>query len=643
MAMAQNAPELAMSHEPKVATPLYEATEKELVKGQEGHSSHTDSVAHPPALVEFDADLEGEEPTEEELRTLTRVSGKIPWSAYTIAFVELCERFGYYGCQVLYTNFVQQDMPPGSTTGRDLRPGDAAQPGALGMGQRASFGIGTFNQFWAYSTPILGAYIADEYLGRFNTIFIAIFIAIVGHLILVISALPPVLASGHALAPFIIGVICLGLGTGAFKSNISPLIAEQYKQTKLRVIVDPKTGERVISDPNVTLSRIFLYFYLMINAGSLTGQISMVYVERYVGFWCAFLLPALMFCLCPAVLWFCRNKYIRSPPTGSVVSRAVKLLAFATKGKWSINPVTTRKNFKSEAFWNDVKPSTLGSNKPKWMIFDDAWVDQVARGLRACSCFIWIPLYWLAYNQMNNNLTSQAATMRLGGVPNDVITNLNPISLIIFIPLVDNFLYPALRKAGIRFTPIKRMAVGFIMASLSMIAATVIQYYIYKKGACGKYMNDCDEKAPISVWVQTLPYVLIGFSEIFTSVTGLEYAFTKAPQNMRSLVTSYWHFMSAFSNAIGQALVSLAEDPLLVWNYGVVAILAAVGGILFWLHQRPTDKREDILNMLPDSTYMGKDRRHSVIEEGILAPTVHEKTTVPVEKSSVEKTSVEKS
>jgi hypothetical protein len=27
------------------------------------------------------------------------------------------------------------------------------------------------------------------------------------------------------------------------------------------------------------------------------------------------------------------------------------------------------------------------------MQFDDAWVDQVARGLRACSCFTWIPLY----------------------------------------------------------------------------------------------------------------------------------------------------------------------------------------------------------------------------------------------------------
>lgn len=39
--------------------------------------------------------------TEEELHTLRRVSGKIPWPAFTIAFVELCERFSYYGTTVV--------------------------------------------------------------------------------------------------------------------------------------------------------------------------------------------------------------------------------------------------------------------------------------------------------------------------------------------------------------------------------------------------------------------------------------------------------------------------------------------------------------------------------------------------------------
>ena len=41
--------------------------------------------------------LRREHPTEDEMRTLRRVSDKIPWPAFTIAFVELCERFSYYG------------------------------------------------------------------------------------------------------------------------------------------------------------------------------------------------------------------------------------------------------------------------------------------------------------------------------------------------------------------------------------------------------------------------------------------------------------------------------------------------------------------------------------------------------------------
>jgi POT family proton-dependent oligopeptide transporter len=57
-----------------------------------------------------------------------------------------------------------------------------------------------------------------------------------------------------------------------------------------------KKGERVLMDPAVTVSRVYLYFYLMVNIGSLAGSISMVYAEKYVGFWLSFLLPTLMLC-----------------------------------------------------------------------------------------------------------------------------------------------------------------------------------------------------------------------------------------------------------------------------------------------------------------------------------------------------------
>jgi|SRR5690242_5243554 len=102
-AAGPNQVDMALSNEPKIATPLYEVNEKQALAGEKRHSSSGTSHELDAAPVEFEADLIGETPTEEELKTLRRVSGKIPWQIFTIAFVELCERFGYYGCQVLCT------------------------------------------------------------------------------------------------------------------------------------------------------------------------------------------------------------------------------------------------------------------------------------------------------------------------------------------------------------------------------------------------------------------------------------------------------------------------------------------------------------------------------------------------------------
>ncbi|KAB8205646.1 POT family-domain-containing protein [Aspergillus parasiticus] len=554
-----------------------------------------------------DTDLQKTYPTDEELRTLRRVCGKIPWTSYTVAFVELCERFSYYGTTAVFVNFIQRPMPAGSSTGATY---DSSRvPGALDMGQQASTGLTLFNSFWSYIMPTAGAFVADQYLGRFRTIMYSIAAALLGHLVLVISAIPSVISHPQgAIACFSIGLIIMGVGTGGFKSNISPLIAEQYRE-EYPYIKTLASGERVIVDPAITIQRIYLYYYLTVNIGSITGQVSMVYAERYVGFWLSYFLPTCLFLWCPTVLFLCRNKYYRVKPQGSVYGQAFRLWKLAMKGRWSLNPVRLFKR-NDKPFWESVKPSALGPNRPQWMTFDDEWVDEVARGLKACKVFLWYPLFWLAYNQMLNNLTSQAATMHLGGVPNDIINNLNPLALIICIPIFDRVIYPGLRHLGFNFTPIKRITCGFVVAGCSMIAATVIQHYIYVKGPCGKEANYCLDEygkySPISVWTQAIIYILGGISEIFASITSLEYAFTKAPKNMRSIVQAVALFMNAFSSAIGQAFVGLSKDPLLVYNYMVVTILAFVGAIGFWLSNYKLDRREDELNNLPQSKYTEK-------------------------------------
>jgi POT family proton-dependent oligopeptide transporter len=251
--------------------------------------------------------------------------------------------------------------------------------------------------------------LADEYFGRYLTIQYANIIAIIGHILLIFSAIPQVITKPDtSIAIFSVGLIIMGIGTGGFKSNISPLIAEQYKDQKAYVRVR-KNGNKEIVDPATTTARIYIYFYFLINCGSLTGSLAMVYSERkslvstgiklayanstsdFVGFWLSYTLPTICYLLCPLMLLFFKKHYKLSPPTGSVMGRAAKLIRLAFKK-------STKKNcLKDEGFWERVKPSTIranGETPPAWMTFDDAWVDEVRRGVIACKVFLWYPLYW---------------------------------------------------------------------------------------------------------------------------------------------------------------------------------------------------------------------------------------------------------
>lgn len=74
------------------------------------------------------------------------------------------------------------------------------------------------NAFWSYVMPLAGAYMADQYWGRFRTIMFSIAAALLGHIILIVSALPPVIAHPNgAIACFSIGLLIMGVGTGGFK------------------------------------------------------------------------------------------------------------------------------------------------------------------------------------------------------------------------------------------------------------------------------------------------------------------------------------------------------------------------------------------------------------------------------------------
>ncbi|KAJ3567978.1 hypothetical protein NP233_g6016 [Leucocoprinus birnbaumii] len=554
-----------------------------------------------------DSIIEGSEGvTQKDLETYRHVADRLPMSAWLVVIVEFAERWTYYGTTNVYNNYIRAGLPPGSTTGAVIAANrDVGVAGALGLGVQKSFAVRTFNTFFVYVTPWIGGVLADTVWGRYKTILIFSIVTLMGHIILVGSAVPSSLQHPNsALGLLVLSIVVMGIGAGAIKSNVSPMIAEQYTG-KLRKETLP-SGEIVIKSPAVTVQSIYLWFYAAINFGS-CGAISAAFLARDHGYWPTFLVPTGIFCLVPLVLLFGKKYYVLTPPRGSILLETFRVIGLALGPRWSLNPITTIRNIRAPDFWDPAKPSFYEAGKvPAKITWDDEFVGEVGRTLNACNVFFFFPFYWLCYSQIDGNLGTMAAAMTLHGTPNDLIQNLNPISIIIMIPIFDYVIYPFLRRRGINFSPIKRIYAGFLVAGLAMVYAAVLQHYLFKMSPChDNEPSECLDPvsgnplpAPINVWVVSGPYILVGMSEIFASITSLEYAFTKAPKRMRSVVMALSQFQNALSSALNFALISVNVEPKFAWLFGSFAVTVWVIGTIFFIVFRDLDRREAELNQI---------------------------------------------
>ncbi|PKX90380.1 peptide MFS transporter [Aspergillus novofumigatus IBT 16806] len=520
---------------------------------------------------------DGEEPTAEEAKNLRHIAENLPVSAWLVAIVELCERFTYYGMSGLFQNYVNN--PLDGSKGR----------GALGLGHQGATGLTTFFQFWCYVTPILGAIIADQYLGKYKTIVLFCGVYLVGLLILVCTSIPTALEHGAGLGGFIVAILVIGLGTGGIKSNVAPLIADQYKRKKMAVSTTKK-GERVIIDPALTIQRIYMIFYGCINLGSLS-LLATPYMERDIGFWSGYLLCLCMFACGTLVLIVGRKYYVVRPPQGSIITDAFKAIGIM---------IANRKMDAAKPSWQAAN----GGNRPN-LPWDDHFIDELKRALVACRVFCFFPIYWVVYGQFSGNFVTQAAQMQGHGIPNDLMQNFDPISIIVFIPILETLVYPLMRRLHIRFRPITRISLGFVVASLAMMYAAIVQHLIYSAGPCydqplcdASKIDGTAQGNRVHIAIQTPAYMFIGISEIFASVSGLEYAYTKAPPSMKSFVQSMYLLTNAFGSALAEALTPAAFDPAIMWMFVGLACASFLVGIIFWFVFHHLNAQEDDMNKL---------------------------------------------
>ncbi|CZT19712.1 probable peptide transporter PTR2 [Ramularia collo-cygni] len=536
-------------------------------------------------------------PTEEELKTLRRVPGKVPTVAYMLCIVEFCERASYYGVTGVISNFVNRPLPEGGNGWGAPPTGTQQTAGALGMGPSTANAVNQSFKMLVYALPLVFGWLADCKTGRWKMICWGIAVCGVSHVLMVGSAAKGLLEAGTAKAPFFISLYLLAPGAAMFKPNVSPLLLDQMTTT-VPTVITTKSGERVIEDPEATTEKVVLWFYLLINIGGFMG-VATTYAEKYVGFWLAYVLPLILYLPLPLLLWFLYKRVVLHPPGGSDLGNVFRVLGICLKngGLMKIG---------RHGFWESAKPSVIAARgqtiSTSW---NDQFVEDVRRTFQATGIFCFFPIQYLNDNGIGEAAGYLTTMLRTSGVPNDVISNFNSLSIILFMPVLNFGLYPLLRKMKIHYGPVARITTGLALSTLGGVGYTVLNAKAYQLGPCGRFgsTGQCEigeGVAPITIWWAALPYALGGISELFVNVPAYGIAYSRAPVNMRGLVSAINLFSTAFAYVIGLACSAVIKDPYLTWDFGGCAIAGGILTVVFWFTFKHIDQEEYVLSTNTD-------------------------------------------
>jgi len=233
------------------------------------------------------------------------------------------------------------------------------------------------------------------------------------------------------------------------------------------------------------LSKMFGWFYFSINAGSFISSLLCPWLlanPKYGPGW-AFGIPGVAMLIATLFFWGGRKKMVHVPPGG---------LGYL------------KETFSKEGL------ATLG---------------------RIAMVYFFILFFWGLWGMSNGvEWTLQAEKMNLHWMGMDLIAaqvqTANPIMILIFIPLVNYLIYPAINKV-FPLTPLRKIGIGLFITALSFAVIVWIQ---------GKI--DAGLKPSIN-W-QFLAYAILTLGEAMVSITGLEFSYTQAPNTMKSSVMALW-------------------------------------------------------------------------------------------------------
>jgi POT family proton-dependent oligopeptide transporter len=430
-------------------------------------------------------------------RTIPYDTDRMPPGVPFIIGNEAAERFSYYGMMAILAPFLTTHLLNLQGTPAPMTEHEANKV------------VHDFI-FWVYAFPIVGALISDGFLGKYRTIISVSLLYCAGHAAMALVDLPR-LTGIDPRTMLSVGLILIALGAGGIKPCVSANVGDQFGPRNKRLI-----------------EKVFSWFYFSINFGAAFSTLLTpmlldkdmfnknlgVFAEWLAGIGIrpgpslAFGVPGVLMALATFIFWLGRNKFVHIPPGGP--------------------------GFIKECFGPEGRKAALN----------------------LIPLFLLICVFFALFDQSHSSWIHQAEKMdrtlfagtRFEATPSAAqFQAVNPILILIFIPIFSYVVYPLMRKF-FAVTPLRKIAIGMFLTVPSFALIALAQERI-----------DAKETPHIS-W-QIGAYLVLTAAEVMVSITALEFSYTQAPRRMKSFVMGmYLLFGIAFGNWFASAVNKYIDE-----------------------------------------------------------------------------------
>uniref|UniRef100_A0A0D9XKG7 Major facilitator superfamily (MFS) profile domain-containing protein n=1 Tax=Leersia perrieri TaxID=77586 RepID=A0A0D9XKG7_9ORYZ len=440
-----------------------------------------------------------------------------------------------------------------------------------------------------FITPLIGAVVADAYLGRYWTFVAGSAVYLMGMVLLTLAVSVPSLkppscdaaaaagcprASALQLGVYFGGLYTIALGHGGTKPNISTIGADQFDD------FHPPEKLHKLSFFNWWMFTIFL--------GILFSTTVLVYLQDNVSWAVGYGIPTLGLLLSVAVFLAGTPLYRHKLPQGSPLATIGRVLAAAvwksgvpipndTKDLYELDSkhYSSKRGFRmdstsSMAFLNKAAVVVKDEEKktmPAWTNCTVTQVEETKQIVKLVPLLATMVVPCMLVAQAGTLFVKQGVTLdrRIGRfhVPPASLGAFVTASMLICVAIYDRVLVPALRRRtknprGI--TLLQRISAGMLMQVVTMVVTSVVESqrlgYARRHGMVG---NGKQQQLPLTIFVLLPQFVLMGVADAFLVVGQIEFFYDQAPESMKSLGTAMSLTAYGAGNLLSSAVLTAVE------------------------------------------------------------------------------------